>query len=73
MTYADVIEYLESYFERDRYSNSIRIPKLYTHKNDRAYKLAFKLKSEIPYNTMHMITKVLGTKRMKKKTTEIQK
>lgn len=73
VTYGDLKDYLESYFERDRYSNAVRIPKLYTHQNDRAYKLAFKLKSEIPYNALHMVTKVVGTKRMKKKTTEIQK
>jgi hypothetical protein len=57
---------LEAYWARDPYENAIAKPSLRTHANFKQYNLVFKLRSELPSKGLLFITKILGSKKMKK-------
>ena len=72
VTWGDTISAIVSYWERDPYEKAIRQPQLNAHLNNRSYKMAFKLKSEIPTNALYYVTKVFGSKKMKKDVLELK-
>ena len=47
------------------------LPRIKSHNNDLAYKIAFKLKSEIPSLKYYYLSKLIGTKNMRKNSKEI--
>ena len=64
ITWGDVIQALEGYWARDAYENAIAHPKLHAHTNARSYRMAFRLRSEVPASTLYYLTKIIGTKKM---------
>lgn len=52
--------------------DTVMKPHVQTHTTDASYKLAFKLKSEIPSLKYYYFSKLLGTKNMKKNAKEIK-
>ena len=72
VTWGDTIQAIISQWEKDPFDKAIRPPALNAHLTNRSYNLAFKFKSELPTNALYYLTKVLGTKKMKKDINELR-
>ena len=72
VSWGKVIDSLTQYWARDQYDHAVRQPLLRAHPNEKQYKMAFKLKSEVPTKTYYYISKIIGTKNMKKNAVEMR-
>jgi hypothetical protein len=72
VSWGDTIEALHHFVEIDSFDNAIKKPHVTAHNSKRAYNLAFKLKSEIPTQTLYYLTKVFGSKSTKAKVNELK-
>lgn len=71
-TWGDCIDAVMDYWNYEPYDNAIRKPALRCHKVKASYELAFKVYSEMPSKSLYYISKILGTKKMKAKVTELK-
>ena len=72
VTWGDTIEALQSYWAKDPFDNAIAAPCLSAHPTDRAYKRAFRYKSELPTNALYYFTRIVGTKKVKQDVAELK-
>jgi hypothetical protein len=66
VTWGEVIKVMDNQFAHDSYDNAVMAPKLTAHTNSQSYKLAYTVKSVVPAKALFYLSKVIGTKKMKK-------
>jgi hypothetical protein len=64
VTWGEAIRALKLYWGHEQFEKAVKAPNVHAHTDPKSYKLAFKLRSEIPAKAMYYITKVVGTKKM---------
>mmetsp|Transcript_12191 Transcript_12191/g.20541 ORF Transcript_12191/g.20541 Transcript_12191/m.20541 type:complete len:650 (+) Transcript_12191:758-2707(+) len=72
VSWGDCISSLQSYWSIDSYDKALFTPKLTAHPNEKSYKLAFKLKSDLPSRKLVFLTSIFGTKKSKKSVGELR-